>query len=260
MGFRGLNKQSSSDRSRSPEAREYVSLRLAGRDAIQLAQKLKARIGLQLQTAQPKSQLYSKPRWTLALNSSDAPLATRPAGHRTRNIVLIPLSLITPSQFAVQHFTSRLPTFLSQTLINSCTFHPLTFEELNTENNNKHRVQWKALRHYGCNQMAGEENVLLCAARPGKGRVEARQSAAKWSGVLGEQNKVQKTDISPEFSVRVLHCDNVWRAPCQASGAASFVSSSQALPHDYSQSILQFNTQSVPRSKHSRSRLYKPVS
>jgi len=66
-------------RSWSPEARQHGSLRLAGRHAIQLAQKLKARIGLQLQTSQPKSQLYSKPRWTLALISSKAPLVTRPA-------------------------------------------------------------------------------------------------------------------------------------------------------------------------------------
>jgi len=62
----------------SPEARQHGSLRLAGRHAIQLSQKLKARIGLQLQTSQPKSQLYSNPRWTLALISSNAPLVTRP--------------------------------------------------------------------------------------------------------------------------------------------------------------------------------------
>jgi len=65
-------------RSCSPEAREHVCLRLAGRHAIQLAQKLKARIGLQLLTSQPKSQLYTNPRWTLALIPSNAPLVTRP--------------------------------------------------------------------------------------------------------------------------------------------------------------------------------------
>jgi len=89
--------------------------------------------------------------------------------------------------------------------------------------------------------MAGGENLLLCAARAGKGRL--RQGRVLWSeegrvrgsAVFRECSKVKKTNISAEFPVRVLHCDDVWRAPCQASGAASFVSSSSALPQDYNQ-------------------------